>query len=357
MEPEFSIANGGSEPLTMNQVANLILQGADFTLVHAYGFFIDGNLHGAILEEDFHLIDTTVNSLLNEYKTGEPDEEVAFLNYVVWDEYDLFLEESIVTPRKIITMITATTCSGKLCKSDEEDDEDEEDCTGCEPYLPITITRTEEYDVPVAYMEEFRNDDTLFERSTHVTQQGVNGINRRVARVAYINGEEVRRNVIQSTVISEPVTKITNIGTKPHTRGTVSDQIRHYGMFIWPVVNAAGQPVGGITQGFHGGHAAFDIAGGGLFGTPIVAGACGVVILAQYEYGAYGHTVIIQHDNGLQTLYAHCSEIQVVVGQQVAQGEQIANLGSTGRSTGPHLHFEVIDGNRRLNPANYLPLS
>ncbi|MCL2071521.1 MAG: peptidoglycan DD-metalloendopeptidase family protein [Oscillospiraceae bacterium] len=349
MIPEFSIAHSSSERLTMNQVANLILQGADFTLIHAYGFFINGELHGAVLEADFPLIDSTIEALLDEYASEEPadDEEVDFLDLVVWDKYDLFLEESIVNPQKIITMITATNCTADECEG--------EDCEFCEPYLPVTVTRTEEYDVAVAFETEHRNDDTLFTRSTRVTQQGKDGVNRRIARVSYINDEEIRRNVIQSTVVTEPVTKIINIGTKEHTGGMVSGQDAHYGMFIWPVVNSAGQPVGGITQGFHSGHGAYDIAGTALFGTPIVAGDSGVVVTAVYEWGAYGHTVVIQHDNGLRTLYAHNSELLVVVGQAVVQGEQIARLGSTGRSTGPHLHFEVIDGNRRLNPRDYLP--
>ncbi|MCL1789412.1 MAG: peptidoglycan DD-metalloendopeptidase family protein, partial [Oscillospiraceae bacterium] len=346
MIPEFSITSSGHSTMTMDEVSNQILRSADFTLVHSYGFFIDGNLHGAILEEDFHLIDRAMDSLLDKYRTGETDEEVVFLNHVVWDEYDVFLEESIVHPQKIITMITATNCSGEVCEG--------KNCEHCEPYLPVMVTRTEEYVVDVAFNTEHRNDDSLFEKTTKVTQKGEDGTNRCVARVAYINGEEIRRNVIESTVISEPITKIINIGTKQHTSGAIASQGADYGKFIWPVINASGRAVGGITQGYHGGHRAYDIAGNGLFGTPIVAVDSGVVVFVRYDNGNYGHTVIIQHANGLRTLYAHNSELQVVEGQEVSQGQQIANLGTTGKSTGPHLHFEVIDGNSKLDPGNYL---
>ena len=102
---------------------------------------------------------------------------------------------------------------------------------------------------------------------------------------------------------------------------------------------------------------AIDIArsGASIFNTPIVAAGSGTVILSQHNYWGYGHTVKIQHDNGLITLYAHCNVLMVEVGDYVIQGEQIATLGSTGISSGPHLHFEVRDGNRQLNPLNFLP--
>lgn len=346
MIPEFSITNGGYSTLTTNEVSNKILRSADFTLVQSYGFFIDGKLYGAILAEDFHIIDRVMESLLDKYRIGDADEEVSFLNNVVWNESNVFLEQSIVHPQKIITMVSATTCTGEDCEGD--------DCEYCEPFLPISVVRTEEYESPVAFGTEHRNDDSMFETTSKVTQKGEDGINWCVARVAYINGTEIRRNVIESTVIVEPITKIINIGTKQHIKGTISKQGADYGKFIWPVINAEGRAVGGITQGYHGGHRAYDIAGSGLFGTPVVAVDNGVVVLAQYSNGNYGHTVIVQHSNGLRTLYAHNSEIQVSVGQEVSQGEQIANLGTTGKSTGPHLHFEVMDGNSKLDPGNYL---
>jgi murein DD-endopeptidase MepM/ murein hydrolase activator NlpD len=334
--PAFSIANSGSEEvLTMNQVSNMILRRADFNLAYAFGFFIDGVCYGAILDEDIHLLRDTIDSLLSEYASDDPDEEIGFLNNVSWDEYELFLEESIVDPQEIITMITATING--------------------EPFLPVTVTRVEEYKRDVAFETVHQDDDTLFVGSTSITRQGVDGVNRVTARVTYVNGEEIRRNVIRTTLVSEPVTQVINRGTKPHTSGTVSPQQAQYGTFIWPVTNVAGDPVGGITQGVHGGHMAIDIAGGGLNGTPIVAGASGRVVLAQHNYHGYGHTVIIEHENGLKTLYAHNSALQVSKGEWVTQGQQIANLGTTGRSSGPHLHFEVLEGNRPVNPLSYLP--
>ncbi|MBP9821263.1 MAG: peptidoglycan DD-metalloendopeptidase family protein [Candidatus Pacebacteria bacterium] len=98
---------------------------------------------------------------------------------------------------------------------------------------------------------------------------------------------------------------------------------------------------GRLTQGFHGPYQAIDV--GAPIGTPIYAAAAGRVIVSKSSgyNGGYGLMVIIQHDNGSQTLYAHMSKVFAKVGQKVSQGEQIGAMGSTGRSTGSHLHFEV----------------
>ncbi len=101
-----------------------------------------------------------------------------------------------------------------------------------------------------------------------------------------------------------------------------------------------------LTQGLHG-YNSVDF--GAPVGTPVVASASGEVIVSKptgYN-GGYGHYVVIEHDNGTQTLYAHLSSVSVSVGDQVQKGEKIALSGNTGRSTGPHLHFEVRGG---VNP-------
>lgn len=98
-------------------------------------------------------------------------------------------------------------------------------------------------------------------------------------------------------------------------------------------------------------HGGLDI--GAANGTPIVAAADGVVKLAQYN-GGYGNLVIISHGNGVETYYGHCSKLYVSAGQSVSAGEKIAAVGSTGHSTGNHLHFEVRVNGTQVNPQNYL---
>jgi len=100
-----------------------------------------------------------------------------------------------------------------------------------------------------------------------------------------------------------------------------------------------------------GAHTGLDI--GAASGTPIKAAADGVVKNSSWM-GTYGNLVIISHGNGIETYYAHCSKLLVKVGQRVSAGDTIALVGSTGNSTGPHLHFEVRINNQPVNPQNYL---
>lgn len=123
------------------------------------------------------------------------------------------------------------------------------------------------------------------------------------------------------------------------------------------VVSATGQfvwPIGGvITQRFSWYHRAIDVAT--KIGTPIVAADSGRVIVAGWpDNSGYGNRVMIDHNNGFITLYAHLSRVDVVVGQNVNRGDRIGLEGSTGRSTGPHLHFEIRKGSIFLNPLQYL---
>ncbi|KAA3632515.1 MAG: hypothetical protein DWQ08_03405 [Proteobacteria bacterium] len=101
-------------------------------------------------------------------------------------------------------------------------------------------------------------------------------------------------------------------------------------------------------------HAGVDIAG--RKGSPIQAAAAGVVVHAG-KHAGYGHSVVVQHANGYSTRYAHADELLVELGQKVEKGEPIATVGTTGRSTGPHLHFEVIQNGRRVNPKKFLQAS
>jgi murein DD-endopeptidase MepM/ murein hydrolase activator NlpD len=101
-------------------------------------------------------------------------------------------------------------------------------------------------------------------------------------------------------------------------------------------------------------HKGIDIAA--PVGTPIVAAADGVVVISGWDRGGFGNRIDIQHADGTRTLYAHNSRLLVAIGQQVKQGQQISAMGSTGHSTGPHLHFEFhVPGGSAVNPVAYLP--
>ena len=117
------------------------------------------------------------------------------------------------------------------------------------------------------------------------------------------------------------------------------------GQFIWPTQ-------GGITQRFVYYHPGLDIANNAA---PAIAAAdSGTVVSVEYLKYDYGHHVIIDHGNGYQTLYAHMSTINVNAGAKVTKGQVIGKMGSTGRSTGTHLHFEIRKGGVHLNPLTFL---
>lgn len=126
---------------------------------------------------------------------------------------------------------------------------------------------------------------------------------------------------------------------------------------IWPVNN------GKITSDFGlrndpftakaSYHKGLDIAVN--MGTPVVAAASGKVIRAGYEKDGYGNFAVVEHSSGFMTLYAHCSKVAVKAGDSVSAGQTIALSGSSGRSTGPHLHFEVRLHGTLLNPLWILP--
>lgn len=121
-----------------------------------------------------------------------------------------------------------------------------------------------------------------------------------------------------------------------------------YGKLLFPTI-------GQYTQGYHYGHYAVDISHHG--GGPIFAAESGTVIRADYGWnGGYGNVIIIDHGNGMQTLYAHNKTLYVKKGDRVSRGQQIAEMGNTGNVRGPtgiHLHFEVRVNGRKLNPKNF----
>ena len=125
---------------------------------------------------------------------------------------------------------------------------------------------------------------------------------------------------------------------------------------IWPVAGeltdgfgGRRNPFGGSSSEFHSGQ---DIAT--LWGTNVIAAANGTVTFAGWQNG-YGQIVVIDHGNGVTTRYGHLSGIDVAVGQAIERGQQIGRVGSTGRSTGPHLHYEIRINDEPVDPLQYLP--
>ncbi len=213
------------------------------------------------------------------------------------------------------------------------------------PILTVKITEMVTYEKQIEHEVEKQENADMYEGDTETKQAGEDGVSEITSRIVLINGEETEETPIVTTVKKEPVTEIIAVGTKerPPTVGS--------GKYIWPV--ASGYT---LTSNFGTrwgrSHEGIDL--GVSVGTTVMAADGGTVTYSGYS-GAYGYLVIIDHQNGMETRYAHNSELLVSVGDKVYQGQSIAKSGNTGRSTGPHVHFEIRVNGTAKNPLNYLP--
>lgn len=133
-----------------------------------------------------------------------------------------------------------------------------------------------------------------------------------------------------------------------YTGGVMAWPVAKSGTYITSPFGNREHPIQGVVKL----HSGIDIGNAG-FGAPVIAAADGIVTMASY-YGGYGNCVMINHGNGISTLYGHGQKILTTVGTQVKKGDLIMEVGSTGNSTGPHLHFEVRVNGKAVNPIPYL---
>ncbi len=217
-----------------------------------------------------------------------------------------------------------------------------------DPRFDVVVTLENTVVEPVPFDTEYRKDDALYRRQKIVVKPGVEGKQKVTYDIALLNGVESSIKVIDKEVLEEPVTRIVRTGTK---RTVSRGGRRNYGVVQGRRVSSGygwrTHPITGRRR-FHDG---VDIAA--RYGTGVYAYAEGKVTYAGWN-GGYGRVVFIDHGNGLQTRYAHLSRIYVRVGERVETGEKIGAVGSSGRSTGPHLHFEVRQDGQTRNPWNYL---
>ncbi|MCD7928470.1 MAG: peptidoglycan DD-metalloendopeptidase family protein [Oscillospiraceae bacterium] len=210
------------------------------------------------------------------------------------------------------------------------------------PYLSVRTVDTETYTESISYSTEQVEDSSMYKGETKVVTVGVDGVAQVTANVTYVNGYEESREVTSTVTVTEPVTQVIAVGTKEKPSTFAS------GSFSWPVSGTVSSRFGYRSGSMHRG---IDICAS--YGTTITAADGGTVTYAGY-YSTYGYLVIIDHGNGYQTYYAHCSSISVSVGTKVYKGQAIAKVGATGNATGNHCHFEIRLNGTAVNPLNYL---
>lgn len=226
--------------------------------------------------------------------------------------------------------------------------------TAYEPLINVFATYDEEREIMTNYEIEYKEDDSLPKGQEKVLEPGEEGKKKQTVRVRTKNGAVMKEEVLAETVITEPKKEVVAKGTK------ISAGAAYYN---GPVAAAGGGdwawPIGGGYVSSHYGenrggrpHFAIDIAA--ATGTPVYASNSGTVIQAGDAGDGYGNCIIISHGNGITTLYGHLNSMSVYAGQTVQKGQYIGGVGSTGWSTGAHLHYEARINGTKVNPAPYM---
>lgn len=282
------------------------------------------------------------------YAVTIDNEQVGYV--VSKDEFEKDIEENIssYTSKNVdsVNIKTTPTYELKFVERQEETNEQE-----------ILIAMQKQMEITYKYYQIALNDEVIESVDTYEDAQNIineikedeenKDINLKIIEQSTINAEEVKTNSVE-------VAKAT-------ISGAVNKEVEKTNSIIGEVngIKIASKPVEGIISSRYGvsssirrsTHTGLDIAASS--GTPIKVVADGTVISATYT-GAYGNLVKVSHGNGVETWYAHTSKMYVKPGQEVKAGDVIAAVGSTGNSTGPHLHLEIRINGNHVNPQNYI---
>lgn len=374
--PKYSIVPVSSLEFTEpDDLANIILGSSGTNVYEGYGLYIDDEFVGSTDESDNLL------ALLDEYREqyreeGDKESKLQFKQKVSLID-GVYPTSSIMAISEFKNLInteiegeklyTVEAGDAPLSIADYFDISYKELCAmnpGLEnatilagdqlvvsrsvSYLTVTNTKREVYNEEIPYGTNYTYSDKYYTTYSKVTKAGVPGEQKVTALVTYEDGVAVSRQVLATEVITEPVPREVTVGTK-NVIYSVGNSSGTKNGFIWPTIG------GYVSCGIWGypGHTGMDIAGCG-YGSNIYAAAAGTVVTVKWNTSGYGYHIIINHGDGIQTLYAHCSNLYVTVGQYVNQGDIIAAMGSTGNSTGTHLHFEVRVNGQYVNPKNYV---
>lgn len=284
------------------------------TLEEAFDILKNGNTTEAeytVREDDsWWLIARNNNMLIDEVLKGNPG----------------FTEDSVIYPGQVLKIVRS------------------------EPYLNVISSGTKTVNEVIPFDVVTQLDSKLGYSQRVVRQAGKDG--EKIVTYNYVekNGKTLEKEVVKEEIITQPVKQIIAKGPNPPASVTIGTS-RGSGTIAglsWPLSGQITSYYGYRWGGFHSG---IDI--NGVTGQPIAAAAAGKVASAGWA-GNYGYAVLIDHGNGVATRYAHASKLNVKVGDSVSKGQTVALVGSTGRSTGSHLHFEVIINGSTVNPLNYL---
>lgn len=303
------------------EVSDRILQAVSGELTQAAGLYVDGVFRGALPTRGE--LQEQMNTILSAYKTDNVD-GVGFFPQIEIVE-GLYPATSLTTAQHMTTYLNSLT---------------------------VKTIRNKEYIETVKYKTVYKQTDALLLGYESIQQKGKNGKQRVYAQEIFVGGVKKYETVISTETIQTAVDQVILIGAQKYSDGAEVGDGRATGTFIWPLPYTK-QISSYFANRWGSMHGAIDIANGSANGKPIIASDGGTVIEAQY-HSSWGNYILIDHGNGFKTRYAHCSKLEVKVGEKVAQGQYIAKVGNTGFSTGPHLHFEVIKNGVLVDPLKYV---
>lgn len=303
-----------------SSVYNKLVDCNDGVVSNASGLYVDGVFLGATLESDN--INALLKAHLDNAKKNFDTATVTSFNNSVEVKTDVFATKTLMSAQELYD-----TAKSSLSVKLE---------TG------YVVTNQVPFETVTKY------DDTQLDTYKKVITAGKKGSEKVHYNLIYIDGVQTDAVVKEKTVITEAVAEVVIVGTKESGTGS--------GTYIWPV--PAANNISSLYEPRWGSfHHGIDIADIGIPGADIVASDTGVVVFSGWDDRGYGYTVEIDHGNGYTTLYAHCEELFVSEGEIVHQGDVIASVGTSGNSTGYHLHFEICKNGSSLNPCDYMNYS
>ena len=301
------------------------------------GVYIDGCFVAAVDSE--YEANTAINEILSirSLLLGVSDaEEVYFGNNVevIYGEYP---EESFTDSNGLSALL------GKENSSYVSSDVTDYNGVVLPVKLSVCSVQTYVQKITLQYESKTVYTDALRDGVKKVLSKGYNGEGKQIYQVVSVDGIQSEKNVVSLDVITAPTAEVVQVGTRSNGKNVAS-----LGTLQKPYDGRITSYVGPRWGRTHNG---IDIIAheGACYGDPAFAAGDGVVVKAE-RYGGYGNCVIVDHGNGIQTLYAHFSKISVKVGDVVKAGDEVGKIGSTGNSTGPHLHFEVRVDGEIVNP-------
>ena len=326
--PTYTLAAGPDDTMSETELVNTLLQSTGGEWQEATAVYLDGELRWVCAEGD-HLRSYLQNLLAPYRAPGQSDTRAEFLHSLRLVD-GLYFADSVQPYSDVLEALW-----------------DEPDALTVRTIQRQTILEDIPFSVETRQSPEYSYGEIV------TAQEGQTGIRRITQDVSLVDGVEIEVQTVGVETLLAPVTEIRLTGTqfKDWMYGSYNGFD-----FVWPVPEYRS-----MSRWMGGGHNGADIAA--PLGTPVLAAAAGTVtttytwngIVTQGDWNSYGNSVVIEHDGGYSTRYAHLNQYVVSEGEYVEQGQLIGYVGSTGYSTGAHLHFEMYGPQGRFSARVVFP--